>query len=296
MPVPALRPEPDSDQSPTAHLVPTGAERPVPFDPTRADRLIRQGLDFVLLRDAGVMQDGPGAEPGSTAGPLPTHTVALLIHELAAAMVPSVAALVGDAESLASKQQALALACLYACGRTTLEPDSPGRTQLGLLADVVSDEHRFPWWRALPLQVALNVAGEGNGGFRTLYGNLAHPNGRVREHMLPIAWVARQHLDPVTLASAVLPNVGTTDHWATSLAVLRGGCRGQRRFEELVTGYCPEPAVAAPYRERIAEATTAGTEAARYVTAPTDLIRIERTVRDEVIRVATTLPERSGTG
>ncbi|HEV2528274.1 MAG TPA: hypothetical protein VGT61_07505 [Thermomicrobiales bacterium] len=251
--------------------------------------MVRQGLDFVLLRDAGVFGTSAGVPDMDAPGAaLPSHTVTLLIQELAAAMVPSVAALVGDAETLAGKQQALALACLYACGRTTLELDSPARTQLGLLADVVSDEHRFPWWRALPLQVALNVTGEGNGGFRTLYGNLAHPNERVRAHMLPIAWIARRRLDAATLASAVLPNVAATDHWATSLAVLRGCCPTAARFRELIQAG-PVPADGADqYRDRLAAATTADTEAARYIAAPGDLFRIEQTVRDEVVRVATT--------
>ena len=281
------RPPPPSS---TSAIVPDGAARVAPFDPARSDRLVRQGLDFVLLRDAGPFTGMAGDVPDMDApgAALPSHTVALLIQELAAAMIPSVAALVGDAETLAGKQQALALACLYACGRSTLEPDSPARTQLGLLADVVSDEHRFPWWQALPMQVALNVTGEGNGGYRTLYGNLAHPNERVRAHMLPIAWIARRRLDPATLASAVLPNVAATDHWATSLAVLRGCCPSADRFGALLrSGPVPDDD-ADQFRDRLVAATTATTEAARYIACPGDLLRIEQTVRDEVVRVATT--------
>lgn len=276
---------------PTTSLVPSGDGRTVPFDPSRSNRLLRQGLDFLLVRESTLSiepmsSDGSGDDRVVS---LPTHTVALLIQELAAAMVPSVAALVGDAEHLMAKQQTLALACIYACSRTSLPPDGDARTQLGLLTDVVSDEHRFPWWRALPLQVALNITGEGNGGYRTLYGNLSHPNERVRTHLLPIAWVARRHLDAATVALAVLPNVGTTEHWAASLAVLRAICRTDDRFMDLVRAYrCPQsPDI---YRERIAPLSDATSTLASYIASPPDLRDIERSVRDEVLRVATTQP------
>ena len=282
---------PQNDQSTASSLVPSGEHRTIPFDPARSHRLLRQGLDFLLVRESTLSIEplDPDASGDDRVVSLPTHTVALLIQELAAAMVPSVAALVGDAEHLMAKQQTLALACVYACGRTSLPPDGDARTQLGLLTDVVSDEHRFPWWRALPLQVALNIAGEGNGGYRTLYGNLAHPNERVREHLLPIAWIARRHLDATTVARAVLPNVATTGHWAPSLAVLRGCCRSDERFRELVAGYHPETDVEA-YRDRVALALGGDLEVGGYVATPADLRQIERAVRDEVLRVATSLP------
>lgn len=275
-------------------LVPTGDGRTVPFDPTRSSRLLRQGLDFLLVRESTLSiepmgNDGTGDDRVVS---LPTHTVALLIQELAAAMVPSVAALVGDAEHLTAKQQTLALACIYSCSRTTLPSNSDARTQLGLLTDVVSDEHRFPWWRALPLQVALNITGEGNGGYRTLYGNLAHPHERVRTHLLPIAWVARTHLDAATVALGVLPNVATTEHWAASLAVLRACCRTDERFMDLVHGYQPSESPET-YRERIAPLSERGSALTAYIAAPPDLRGIERSVRDEVLRVATSQPASS---
>lgn len=278
----------------TAPLVPSGEGRTVPFDPNRSDRLLRQGLDFLLVRESTLSIEPMGSDGSGDdrVVSLPSHTVALLIQELAAAMVPSVAALVGDAEHLMAKQQTLALACIYACSRTSLPPDSDARTQLGLLTDVVSDEHRFPWWRALPLQVALNITGEGNGGYRTLYGNLSHPNERVRTHLLPIAWAARRHLDAATVALAVLPNVATTEHWATSLAVLRACCRTDERFMDLVCAYgCPESPDR--YRERIAPLSDRTSALAAYVASPPDLRSIERSVRDEVLRVATTQPVSS---
>ncbi len=289
----------DTDPSDTANspaaLVPTGDGRTVPFDPSRSSRLLRQGLDFLLVRESSLSiepigSDGLGDERVVS---LPAHTVALLIQELAAAMVPSVAALVGDAEHLMAKQQTLALACIYSCSRTTLSPDSAARTQLGLLTDVVSDEHRFPWWRALPLQVALNITGEGNGGYRTLYGNLCHPSDRVRTHLLPIAWVARRHLDAATVALAVLPNVATTEHWAASLAVLRACCRTDAQFTDLVSTYRPteSPEI---YRERIDALSDRQSALSAYLAAPSDLRDIERSVRDEVLRVATTPPPSSG--
>lgn len=276
-------------------LVPSGDGRTVPFDPARGNRLLRQGLDFLLVRESTLSIE-PMAADGSGDDrviSLPTHTVSLLIQELAAAMVPSVAALVGDAEHLMAKQQTLALACIYACGRTTLPPDSVARTQLGLLTDVVSDENRFPWWRALPLQVALNITGEGNGGYRTLYGNLSHPDARVREHLLPIAWIARRHLDASTIARAVLPNVAATDHWAPSLAVLRGCCRNEDRFRDLVCGYLPTEG-AGEYQDRIASVTLDELNGMGYVRSPADLRQIERSVRDEVLRIATTQPASVG--
>lgn len=285
-------PETTSAEPPAASpLVPTGGGRTVPFDPTRANRLLRQGLDFLLVRESTLSIEPMGADGtgDDRVVSLPSHTVALLIQELAAAMVPSVAALVGDAEHLMAKQQALALACIYSCSRTTLPADSAARTQLGLLTDVVSDEYRFPWWQALPLQVALNITGEGNGGYRTLYGNLAHPNERVREHLLPIAWIARRHLDAATVAQAVLPNVATTAHWATSLAVLRGCCPDDERFRDLVRSYRPASDAAA-YQDRIAAVGDGNANAWGYVTSPADLRAIERSVRDEVLRIATTQP------
>lgn len=272
-------------------LVPGGEGRTVPFDPARSNRLLRQGLDFLRVRESTLSIE-PMAADGSgddRVVSLPTHTVALLIQELAAAMVPSVAALVGDAEHLMAKQQTLALACIYACGRTTLPPDSAARTQLGLLTDVVSDENRFPWWRALPLQVALNITGEGNGGYRTLFGNLSHPDERVRDHLLPVAWIARRHLDASTIARAVLPNVAATNHWAPSLAVLRGCCQSDDRFRDLVCGYRPANC-AREYHDRVAAVMSDGLDVMGYVRAPGDLRRIERSVRDEVLRIATTRP------
>ena len=290
---PAFRPQrADPTEHPTAaSLVPTGDTRTVPFDPARSDRLLRQGLDFLLVRESTLSIEPMDADgtSGDRVVSLPTHTVALLIQELAAAMVPSVAALVGDAEHLAAKQQTLALACIYACGRTSLPADSDARTQLGLLTDVVSDENRFPWWRALPLQVALNITGEGNGGYRTLYGNLCHPHERVRAHLLPIAWVARRHLDAETVARAVLPNVASTEHWATSFAVLRGCCRSEDQFTDLTGRYRPD-ASAALYRDRTVSAITSGSSIRGYVASPGDLRDIERCVRDEVLRIATTVP------
>ncbi len=286
--------DPPNTPGPTASLVPSGDGRTVPFDPSRSNRLLRQGLDFLLVRESTLSLEPIGGDGSGDdrVVSLPTHTVALLIQEIAAAMVPSVAALVGDAEHLMAKQQTLALACIYACSRTSLPPDSDARTQLGLLTDVVSDEHRFPWWRALPLQVALNITGEGNGGYRTLYGNLSHPNERVRTHLLPIAWVAHRHLDAATLALAVLPNVATTEHWAASLAILRACCRSDERFMDLVGAYhCPESPDT--YRERIAPLSDPASTLVAYVAAPADLREIERLVRDEVLRVATTLPASS---
>lgn len=290
---PSFRPQraDSTERPPAASLVPTGDTRTLPFDPTRSDRLLRQGLDFLLVRESTLSIEPMDADDttGDRVVSLPTHTVALLIQELAAAMVPSVAALVGDAEHLMAKQQTLALACIYACSRTTLPADSDARTQLGLLTDVVSDEHRFPWWRALPLQVALNITGEGNGGYRTLYANLSHPNERVRAHLLPIAWIARRHLDAVTVAGAVLPNVASTDHWATSLAVLRGCCRSVERFADLIGSY--EPSQCADlHQDRIVLATGEGSNVEGYVAQPADLRDIERSVRDEVLRIATTVP------
>ena len=293
---PSIRPQDAITDTPgsTTSLVPSGDGRTVPFDPSRSDRLLRQGLDFLLVRESTLSIEPAGSDGSGDdrVVSLPTHTVALLIQELAAAMVPSVAALVGDAEHLMAKQQTLALACIYACSRTSLPADSDARTQLGLLTDVVSDEHRFPWWRALPLQVALNITGEGNGGYRTLYGNLSHPNERVRTHLLPIAWVARRHLDAATVALAVLPNVATTEHGAASLAVLRACCRTDERFIDLVRAYTgaesPET-----YRERIAPLDDPASALATYVASPPDLRDIERSVRDEVLRVATTQPAAS---
>ena len=290
---PSFRPaRAEATDHPThASLVPAGDSRTVPFDPARSDRLLRQGLDFLLVRESTLSIEPMDADgtTGDRVVSLPTHTVALLIQELAAAMVPSVAALVGDAEHLAAKQQTLALACIYACSRTSLPADSDARTQLGLLTDVVSDEHRFPWWRALPLQVALNITGEGNGGYRTLYGNLSHSHDGVRAHLLPIAWIARRHLDAATVARAVLPNVASTDHWATSLAVLRGCCRSDEGFADLIAGYRPREN-GELHRDRIASATTEASSVKGYVAQPADLRQIERSVRDEVLRVATTVP------
>lgn len=286
-------PHPDRTAPPTPGLVPVGDSRAVAFDPDRGDRLVRQGLDFLLVRES-TLSIGPAGEGDDRVASLPTHTVALLIQELAAAMLPSVAALVGDAEHLMAKQQVLALSCVYACSRATLPPDSDARTQLGLLTDVVSDEHRFPWWQALPLQVALNITGEGNGGYRTLYSNLAHPHEQVRTHLLPLAWMARRHLDAGTVARAVLPNVAGNGHWGPSLAILRGCCRDDAAFTSLVTAWRP-PSDAGTYRERVASATDPDSNVAHYVAAPADLRDIERTVRAEVLRVATT-PPTSGAG
>lgn len=280
-----------NDPALASPLVPSDAKRAVPFDPTRGNRLLRQGLNFLLVREStlSIEPAGPVGSGDDRVVSLPTHTVALLIQELAAAMVPSVAALVGDAGHLMAKQQTLALACIYTCSRTTLPPDSDARTQLGLLTDVVSDEFKFPWWRALPLQVALNIIGEGNGGYRTLYGNLAHPSERVREHLLPIAWIARRHLDAATVARAVLPNVAMTEHWAPSLAVLRGCCRTDERFRDLICGYEPGTNESV-YQDRVALVTRADFSVMGYVTSPSDLYGIERSVRDEVLRIATTQP------
>ena len=284
-------PDMPADPSP---LVPTGDGRTLRFDPTRSSRLLRQGLDFLLVRESTLSIEPMGSDGSGDdrVASLPTHTVALLIQELAAAMVPSVAALVGDAEHLMAKQQTLALACIYSCGRTILPSDSDARTQLGLLTDVVSDEHRFPWWRALPLQVALNITGEGNGGYRTLYGNLAHPHERVRTHLLPIAWMARRHLDAATVALAVLPNVATTEHWAASLAVLRACCRNDQRFMDLVRTFQPAES-GEIYQERITPLSDRQSSLTAYVSSPPDLRGIERSVRDEVLRVATSQPASS---
>ena len=294
-----------SELAHAAAIVPrSGETRPHPFDPTRADRLMRQGLDFLLVReltdaiepDAAVPDATPadGDDPAArcTAGhgtALPAHAFELLIQELAAAMVPSVSALVGDAEHLMRKQQTLALACIHACLRSRLPPDCDARHQLGLLTDVVSDEHRFPWWRALPLQVALNICGDGNGGFRTLYGNLSHPNETIRRHLLPIAWMTRRRLDPERLCAAIGPGLATNDHWATALAVLRGATGDRDTFLRLLADV-REQHGAPVIGQRVAGVTGGDAALTAYVAAPADLLAIERKVRAEVLRAATTRP------
>lgn len=278
-------------------IVPSKA-RPQPFDPSRADRLMRQGLDFLLVREAartGAPGALPAGDPGERDTALPTHTLELLIQELAAAMVPSVAALVGDAEQLMRKQQTLALACIYVCCRSVVPADGVARQQLGLLTDVVSDEHRFPWWRALPLQVALNSCGDGNGGFRTLYGNLNHPNALVRRHLLPIAWTTRRRLDAARLRDALGGGLAANDHWATALAVLRGAAGERDTFLSLLDDlreWHDSPAV----RQQIACITGGDAALTGYVESPADLLGIERHVHAEVLRAATTRSGPRATG
>lgn len=180
------------------------------------------------------------------------------------------------------EQSALALCCLYVCAHAS-RPVAPfGTSRLGAVTDLVADERRFWWWNALTLQVALNAGGEGNGGIRALYGNLAHPQETVRQQMLRIAWFARGRLSSADAAGKLLENVEMhTAHWPASLAVLRALCDDAETFRGLIRAYTPRYHPRR-FRGRVSALNERNDSLVRYVENPDDILSLERDIRRRV--------------
>lgn len=84
----------------------------------------------------------------------------------------------------------------------------------------------FRWADMLGPRVALDLAkGRPGPGMLSLYADLNHHRSVVREHVIRLAWLARDHLDSTLAAERILFNVGASHGSARSgLAVLRAMC------------------------------------------------------------------------
>ncbi|HEV2108854.1 MAG TPA: hypothetical protein VGR16_11370, partial [Thermomicrobiales bacterium] len=145
------------------------------FDPERPTVLIQRGL---ALLDGSQGYLPPPELPSGGMEKLVAHfAIRLGVSMLT---VPESVA-VERPVTFTPEQSALARCCLYVCAHAPSPVTPFGMTRLGAVTDLVAEERRFWWWDALTLQVALNAGGEGNGGVRALYGNLAHPHDEIRQ-------------------------------------------------------------------------------------------------------------------
>jgi len=254
-------------------IVPAGD---LAFDPTRSDALVRRGLEWIAVGEAGT--GSADVPPGEGA-----RLLAQFALQLGASMLErDVPAEPRYPAELTEDQRTIALCCLYVCVHATAPVGPAALSRLGAITDLVADERHFWWWHGLTLQVALNAGGEGNGGFRALYGNLAHPRAEVRQRLFEIAWIARPHLVAGLSAPPLLraTEMGTA-HWPAALAILRGCCADDAEFRSLVAAHEPT-AHPARYRARVAGLAEADNGLSRYVAAPDDLLAAERAIRRRV--------------
>ncbi|MBA2754443.1 MAG: hypothetical protein H0U40_08285 [Chloroflexia bacterium] len=246
------------------------------FDPRRPDALARRGLDWLALDEGR-----PGAStvpPGEGA-----KLLAQFAMQLGASMLEvERAAEVRYPAELTGEQTTIALCCLYVCVHATDTIGPAALSRLGAITDLVADDRHFWWWHGLTLQVALNAAGEGNGGLRALYGNLAHPRGEVRQRLFEVAWVARTRLDIAQATPPLLRAVEmVTAHWPAALAILRGCSADEATFMALVEGYEPRDHPAR-FRARVGGLTDPDNGLHRYIARPDDLLAAERAIRRRV--------------
>lgn len=255
-------------------VLPTAAS--LTFDPDRPTVLVSRGL---ALLDANTGSLPPPEVP-------PGGTEKLLAHfatQLGLSMLIQTESHDGQSRlTFNEEQSALALCCLYV-GAHASRPIAPfGTSRLGAVTDLVADERRFWWWNALTLQVALNASGEGNGGIRALYGNLAHPRDEIRQRMLRTAWFARQRLDPAEAAPKLLESVEIhAAHWPASLAVLRAISGDADQFHALIRAYDPRRHPRR-FRGRVSALNERNDSLLHYVENPDDLLALERDIRRRV--------------
>ncbi|MEJ7761887.1 MAG: hypothetical protein WKF80_03750 [Thermomicrobiales bacterium] len=246
------------------------------FDPRRPDALVSRGLDW-LATDA--------VRPGATTVP-PGEGAKLLAQfamQLGASMLENErAAQVRYPAELTTEQMTIAHCCLYVCVHATGTIGPAALSRLGAITDLVADDRHFWWWHGLTLQVALNAAGEGNGGFRALYGNLAHPRGEVRQRLFEVAWIAHSRLDVTQVAPPLLRAVEMeAAHWPAALAILRGCCAGESDFMAVVETYEPRDHPTR-YRARVGGLDEPDGGLRRYIAQPDDLLAVERAIRRRV--------------
>ena len=246
------------------------------FDPDRPGVLVGRGLALLDV-NAGYLPP-PEVPPGGA-----EKLLAHFATQLGLSMLVQTESHDGQRRLTFSPDQSiLALCCLYVCTHAA-GPVAPfGMSRLGAVTDLVADERRFWWWNALTLQVALNAAGEGNGGIRALYGNLAHPRDPVRQRVLQTAWFARNRLRLAEASPKLLESVEMhAAHWPTSLAVLRAMCDDADQFHALIRAYVPRRH-ARRFRGRVSALSERNDSLLRYVEHPDDLIALEHRIRRRV--------------
>ncbi len=241
------------------------------FDREAPATLVRRGLDHL-------------------AGPLPAvvgEAAPLLLVRFAAALGTSMLADVdvlsrGRRIDFRPEQELLARCCLYVCANAFGRLPPSALMRLGGVTDVAADRERFLLSDALPLRLALNVAGEGNGGYRTLYANLHHDQEPIRRQLLVAGWIARRHLDWRRLAAPLLYNLEVARPDAgDSLALLAACCEDENHLRAVVAAYRPQDRPA-PFATRVAELHRARSPLSRTIRRPTALLEAEEEVRERV--------------
>ncbi len=241
------------------------------FDRQAPAALVRRGLDHLA---------GPAPAVVGEAAPL------LLVRftaTLATSMLADVGRLArGRRIDFTPEQELLARCCLYVCANASGRFPPSALTRLGGLTDVAADRERFWWSDALPLRLALNVAGEGNGGYRALYANLHQEQAAIRRQLLVASWIARRHLDWRRLAAPLLYNVevGRPDD-EDSLALLAACCEDEEHLRAVVAAYRPQDRPAA-FAARVAELRQARSPLSRAIRRPTALLEAEDEVRERI--------------
>ena len=266
-------------EEPARHLPAPAGAAPVPFDPHAAVPLVRRGLARLAILEGRAGAPSADQLGRELAGGLLAHFATQLGSTLLADPLPFDHPRPRD---LSPEQGLLARACLYVCAHAVAPPGPTALNRLGAVTDVVGDERRYCWLDALPLRLALNASGEGNGGYRQLASALSSHRPEVRRLMLEYAWLARDRLDWRAVAPHLLVNVaGPAAGWAVSLAVLYGVLRDEARFWELVEAHRPA-AEPRRYRARLAAVRDPESRLGRYLRHPEDLLAAEERVRRRV--------------
>lgn len=241
------------------------------FDRQAPAKLVRRGLDRLA--------SPPLAVVGENASLLLVRFTAALGTSMLADI--SVLARVRRSD-FTPEQELLARCCLYVCANASRRLPPSALVRLGGLTDVAGDRERIWWSDALPLRLALNVAGDGNGGYRALYANLHHEQASVRRQLLIAGWIARRHLDWRRLAAPLLYNVeaGRVDD-EDSLALLAACCDDETHLREVVAAYRPQDRPAA-FAARVVALRDAGSPLSRAIRRPAGLLAAEEEVRQRV--------------
>ncbi len=241
------------------------------FDRQAPATLVRRGLDHLA---------GP---PPAVLGEEGSILLTRFVAALGTSMLADVRMLSrGRRIDFTPEQELLARCCLFVCANASGRMPPSVLVRLGGVTDVAGDRDRFWWSDALPLRLALNVAGEGNGGYRALYANLHHEQSTVRRQLLVAGWIARRHLDWRRLAAPLLYNleVGRPDA-EDSLALLAACCEDMDHVRAVVAAYRPQDRPAA-FMSRVAELRRARSPLSRAIRRPTALLAAEEEVRKRI--------------
>lgn len=117
-----------------------------------------------------------------------------------------------------------------------------------------AERRPIPWLESLPWRLCQELIEPGGGeAFRTLTGNLAHPQSSIRRWLFNLAWVARARIPAGEAVPNLLKNIADTLGWVGESAGLAAALVDrEERFWETARAFHPPAHFEAQYHERLA--------------------------------------------